>query len=153
MMEKKCKHCAMMIPRAAKICPHCSKAQGWTATAKIGAFLVSLVVVIAFISSMASWNQTAPALPTEDDLPQRAFYKAQGYVKANLKAPSTAVFPHYDLASVKRVAGDERGAMYEVVSYVDSQNSFGAQLRTSYKCSVVRVHANSSWVLAELKTW
>ena len=28
MAEKKCKHCAMMIPKEAKICPHCRKKTG-----------------------------------------------------------------------------------------------------------------------------
>ena len=27
-MEKKCKFCAMMIPKEASICPHCRKRQG-----------------------------------------------------------------------------------------------------------------------------
>ncbi len=26
--EKKCRHCAMMIPKEAKVCPHCRKKQG-----------------------------------------------------------------------------------------------------------------------------
>lgn len=35
MIEKKCKHCAMMIPKEAKICPHCRKRQGMGLFAKI----------------------------------------------------------------------------------------------------------------------
>jgi len=35
MVEKKCKHCAMMIPKEAKICPHCRKRQGMGLFAKI----------------------------------------------------------------------------------------------------------------------
>lgn len=45
-MEKKCKHCAMMIPKAAKICPHCRKKQGWTMPAKI---VMGLIIFSAFI--------------------------------------------------------------------------------------------------------
>jgi hypothetical protein len=150
-MEKKCRYCAMMIPGKAKICPYCRKTQGWTIGAIIGSILVFLFLMI-MLGTMASKDQTSSS-PSEDDLPKLAFYKAQEYVRANLKAPASATFPYYDSGSVTRVAGDQKGAMFDVISYVDSQNSFGAKIRTSFKCSIVRVYANSSWVLAELKTW
>lgn len=40
--EKKCKHCAMMVPKAAKICPYCRKKFGLTTTAwaVIGLFAI-----------------------------------------------------------------------------------------------------------------
>jgi hypothetical protein len=41
--EKKCKHCAMMIPDEAKICPHCRKRQGMPVIGGI------LVVFIFFV--------------------------------------------------------------------------------------------------------
>lgn len=157
MEEKKCKHCAMMIPKEAKICPYCRKTQGWKPVTKILAFLVSLFIVITIIGTFTSQDTTVQITSdqktSEEDLPKRAFYKSQEYVKEHLKAPATADFPYYNSTSVKRVAGDAKGVMYEVVSYVDAQNSFGAKIRTNYKCSIVRVHANKSWVLAELKTW
>lgn len=34
-MEKKCKYCAMMIPKEASICPHCRKQQGTSTGVKI----------------------------------------------------------------------------------------------------------------------
>lgn len=41
-MEKKCRYCAMMIPKDAKICPHCRKTLGWTWPAKIFLGLIIL---------------------------------------------------------------------------------------------------------------
>lgn len=49
MAEKKCKYCAMMIPKEAKICPHCRKTQGWTLPAKLVAgFFILMVIGMAF---------------------------------------------------------------------------------------------------------
>ncbi|MDH4230686.1 MAG: hypothetical protein OEW04_01500 [Nitrospirota bacterium] len=45
-MEKKCKYCAMMIPKDAKICPHCRKTLGMTMPVKIviGLFLFAVIM-------------------------------------------------------------------------------------------------------------
>lgn len=56
---------------------------------------------------------------------------AQNYVKNGLKAPSTAKFPSFFLS-----LDDYRVTRYKgtvtVSSYVDSQNSFGAMLRSNF---------------------
>ncbi len=52
----------------------------------------------------------------------------QGYVKSRLKAPATAVFPGEDAVVAY---GNQR---YDVHSSVDSQNSFGALIRTRFTC-------------------
>jgi len=54
----------------------------------------------------------------------------QRYVKKNLKAPRTAKFPWFEEASY---LGDGR---YQLISYVDAQNTFGALIRTRYYCIV-----------------
>lgn len=59
-MEKKCRYCAMMIPKNAKICPHCRKALGWTWPAKIVVGLFVLGMIGAF---MGKNNQDAPQAP------------------------------------------------------------------------------------------
>jgi len=50
MEEKKCKHCAMMIPAEAKICPHCRKSVPRTISN-----LVSIAVII-FVIGMCIAN-------------------------------------------------------------------------------------------------
>jgi hypothetical protein len=47
--EKKCKHCAMMIPKYAKICPHCKKKQGWGLGIKIFLGVIAIAVLIALV--------------------------------------------------------------------------------------------------------
>lgn len=57
-----------------------------------------------------------------------AFVMSQGFVKRNLKAPSTAEFPWYTddqvAVSIKPNCG------FRVVAWVDAQNGFGAQIRS-----------------------
>ena len=52
MAEKQCKYCAMMIPREARICPHCRKRQGWTLPAKIGLGIIIIIVIFGIIPEL-----------------------------------------------------------------------------------------------------
>lgn len=60
-------------------------------------------------------------------------------IKTKLKAPSTAVFSSIDETKIEQKLntyvndGVTRGKWY-ISGYVDSQNSFGAQLRTNFSC-------------------
>lgn len=80
----------------------------------------------------------------EDDT--AAFVMAQKFVKPTLKAPATADFaPMYD-SQVTNV-GD---CTYEVHSYVDAQNSFGANIRTRFNATV-KYKGDGRWSLVALK--
>lgn len=48
--QKKCKHCAMMIPKEAKICPHCRKKQG-----------INKLVIIIPLFLLAIWWMMPPS--------------------------------------------------------------------------------------------
>lgn len=63
---------------------------------------------------------------------------AQNYVEDNLKSPSSADFP-WSLGN-KTALGDNK---YLVSSYVDAQNSFGAEIRTNYICNVEVINAGN----------
>jgi hypothetical protein len=52
MEEKKCKFCAMMIPKDAKICPHCRKKQGTSTIVKILAVIFGLMVIGAIMNGI-----------------------------------------------------------------------------------------------------
>ena len=60
-MEKKCKYCAMMISKEAKICPHCRKKQGMTLLGKIiiGFFLFILLCI--FVSEIGKQPGQRPS--------------------------------------------------------------------------------------------
>lgn len=49
--EEECKYCAMMIPKKAKICPHCRKSKGISAKA---GWAIIIIATITIISSMMS---------------------------------------------------------------------------------------------------
>ena len=59
-MEKKCRYCAMMIPKEAKICPRCRKKFGWTWPVKI---VVGLIVLGAIGSFMGKNSREIPQTP------------------------------------------------------------------------------------------
>lgn len=78
-----------------------------------------------------------------------AFIMCKQFVTDRLKSPSSAVFPTAagDGVSIATLSS----AQYRVHAYVDSQNSFGATIRTTYDCTV-RNTAGQNWVLENLVT-
>lgn len=106
-------------------------------------FIVIIIVVAvvfnACLDSCGSKNKSSPS-----DNVTGAWAYAQLFVERSLKAPSTAKFPfggaHRD---VKYLGNDE----YEVNSYVDSQNSFGAMIRTKFKLIIKELKAENKWQL------
>ncbi|QVY64230.1 hypothetical protein [Polaribacter sp. Q13] len=58
---------------------------------------------------------------------EQATYAAQQFVEKQLKSPSTAKFPSLNKANVEKLNN-----IYTISSYVDSQNSFGAIIRSNY---------------------
>ena len=74
-----------------------------------------------------------------------AFVASQRFVEQRLKAPSSADFCSYTDANVEYL-GNGR---YRVIAYVDSQNSFGAELRTRYKC-ILKHEGGYDWYLEGL---
>jgi hypothetical protein len=69
-----------------------------------------------------------------------AVVACEGFVKDRLKAPSSAKFSGED--------AQQSGSVYTVTGAVDSQNSFGALLRSSYTCVVE--DSGSQWKLQSL---
>ena len=71
---------------------------------------------------------------------------AQVFVEEKLKAPSSASYGGIfsgDLQHSDDVVTDSGGGEYVVNAWVDSQNSFGAQIRTHFFC-VLEVH-DGNW--------
>lgn len=76
-----------------------------------------------------------------------ACWMAQKFVKDQLKAPSTANFaPCREPDSV--VTGN--GRVWQVDSWVDAQNGFGAQLRTDFTARLVYYPDTEKWTLMSL---
>jgi uncharacterized protein YceK len=103
--------------------------------------LIALVLIVSLISNCATQiEQTSPKEDTADK--QDAFSMSKQFVTEYLKAPSTADFPSYTESFVIDL-GEER---YIVSAYVDSENSFGAKLRTPYTCTL-SYESNNMWRL------
>ncbi len=57
MDEKKCRYCAMMIPKEASICPYCRKQQGFSSGFKaILGIIIFLIVMVALMPRHQSGN-------------------------------------------------------------------------------------------------
>ena len=104
----------------------------------IGGIILLSVIGSSDDSSTSSSNndvvkQEAPSTPSES----QANIMAQGFIKQVLKSPSTADFPFLDYTTTNV---DNR---YTVVSHVDSQNGFGAMIRSNWR--VVMDHNGGEW--------
>lgn len=105
--------------------------------------LVGTLFLVVILIAVGLSIKSPSANPNGDTI--GAFAISQQFVKDRLKAPSTAEFPWYSSESVTPL-GEER---YRVQSYVDSQNSFGAMIRTKY-VAIVRKTGDSNWSLESL---
>lgn len=81
----------------------------------------------------ASQSSPAPEKPKFDAewLKTSAYSVSQQFVEKALKCPSTAKFPSRYGGDVKVV---EKDGDYLIGAYVDSQNGFGAMIRSEYYC-------------------
>lgn len=112
-----------------------------------GALIV--LVVILFIFYKIFSDDDAKETPASSSPNQTEVYiTAKDYVKAELKAPATADFgDHYTYI-------DNKDSTYDLAGTVDSQNSFGANLRATWRVSLRWRGGdwtdNRNWVLEEI---
>lgn len=90
---------------------------------------------------------------TEMAVTSAAYTFAKRIVQERLEVPSTAKFPEMSQTQIRKVDS----ATFIINSYVDSQNVFGAMVRTHYKAKVmcsgynVMFAGNRSWKLLDLQ--
>ena len=97
--------------------------------------LMSFVLMVLFVILNNILNNDGRSSYKKEDtssnklyMQQLAYNYCKDWVKERLKTPSTANFPFTPLKVIK-----EDGSYY-VYSYVDAQNSFGAEIRTKFIC-------------------
>jgi hypothetical protein len=91
---------------------------------------IGIVVIMGCCGQLLTngGSESSPGVPNVTD--EEAADFCEKMVTKNLKAPSTAVFP-----SRRETTVTSRGHnMFTVIGYVDAENSFGAKLRTPYRC-------------------
>lgn len=92
---------------------------------------ILLIFICAFLSCNSNTNK-------EENLKWDLWHIAQNQVKKQLKAPATANFHLYgginETVSVYEANGDT--TIYNIKGTVDSQNSYGALLTSSFECKL-----------------
>lgn len=126
-----CPHCKESVNPEAVKCPHCqSKIYRWTKGRLIllGFFAFAIILMIVSINSNSDFESAPVSVQKEkyDDI--TVCVEAQMLIEQSLKSPSTAKFPSCRSTNIQRLPNDT----FVVSAYVDSQNSFGAMLRTDW---------------------
>ncbi len=76
-----------------------------------------------------------------------AFVMSQNFVKRQLRAPATADFPSWPSEYRVQAIGD---CKYQVESYVDAQNGFGALIRSNYSAAMQFFPESGGWTALEV---
>lgn len=128
------------------------------------------LVIILIVSIMVIFFKTNANKPTQDTSPQNstitplthngcdlevkkkedlhgAWAYSQLFVEEQLKAPKSAKFERG--TSVKNKVKYIGNDVYQVNSYVDSQNSFGANIRTHFSLKIKKIGNGERWQLVE----
>ena len=108
----------------------------------IGSLLILLIMLTLAVGSSDS-NETGP---DPNDGKFSAWVMAKNFVKERLKSPSTADFGGVfsDYQDPVSVVTDLGGGKYVVRAWVDSQNGFGATIRTRFICELQDM-GNARW--------
>ncbi|HUM44337.1 MAG TPA: hypothetical protein PKI14_15440 [Fervidobacterium sp.] len=111
---------------------------------------ISIFSIIGFYTNENSTNTSSQsAQPAHEDKADEieAIIMAEKFVKDRLVSPSSAKFP-WRSSETTAVKVDED--TWVISSYVDSQNRFGAMLRTYY-IAKVKYLGNDKWQLLDLE--
>lgn len=152
-----CKECGKQVSTEAKACPHC----GAKPPKKIGILgwiaLAFFTILVAQCSLYNAGDNTQGIAQSQS--PEQIKYQAQqkllsdakfacrGFVEKSLKSPATAEFQNYNKFAANQDSGSNN---YWVSGYVDSQNGFGAMIRTNFACELKRSDSGQ-WLLVSLK--
>lgn len=93
--------------------------------------VVAVVMLVAMAARRDTHHHSAARSPDSTPRLAEAYLAAKDLVTRQLKAPTTAEFSRYDPAQIT-----DTGTSLRVRGYVDSQNSFGAMLRSQWVCDV-----------------
>jgi hypothetical protein len=122
-LQKKCPHCAMDVPKSARVCPYCRKRLKSSPTRVAATVLILLVICIFFIPRV---EQPAPAVTTKSTYTENQVIFAQEVMK-----------------SIRQIANvfEERGSLVVEFNEYLYPNDINEQLR------VVRSVADADCVL------
>lgn len=116
-------------------------------TAGIGCLVIIGIIVIFSIFSSGG-EKTPPTDWRTEDNSNMAYNMSKDFVTQRLKSPSTAKFPSVFERDGHVVKGKDH--QYMINSYVDSQNSFGATIRTKFILIIEQVDKDN-WKLVDIQ--
>lgn len=108
------------------------------------AFIILFIILLVFVLNTDTSYQDEPG----SEFKQRdACYMSQTFLNKELKSPATAKYQNCHYAKLEYLGNN----IYGVYSYVDSQNSFGAMIRTDYYAEL-RDNGDETWSLINIVT-
>ena len=150
-----CPECKKKVSSEAETCPNCGvkisgtkaaeSAVNEDAATQIGCGALLVIALIWFFWPSSGDDSKSSSQPKPAHSASGAWVICQEFVEQRLKAPASADFPWYSETYVTELGG----AKYRVDSYVDAQNSFGAQIRQTFACTV-RWTGGSRWRLEDM---
>ena len=144
-----CRSCGKEISENAASCPHCGEPLAKQGKS-FGCGTVLLVVAAAFFLFVfvGVYYGSENAEPYDSNNDSMAWIMAQDFIEKRLSSPSTAEFPRYYQLPDNAIR--KTGDNYIIDAYVDSQNGFGATIRTNFIVNV-RYSGDETWKLINLE--
>jgi hypothetical protein len=144
-----CVKCGKQLPPSSTYCGYCGVNQATLATVppikrppsfkRLLVYTTLGFIGLWFLIAICS-SHTSSSKPDQAEIKLRVLRACEDHVREYLKSPSTAQFSSYYDTEVR----DHGSGKYSVMGWVDSQNSFGAMLRTEYICRVTD-EGNGQW--------
>ena len=103
-----------------------------TGSAYYRTVVISATVISLFIGMNAGDSESKDTYNSPGYEVSSAYTTARAFVKKNLKCPSTAEFA--SILDIEYTMNDDGSV--SIISYVDSQNGFGAMVRTNFSCKI-----------------
>lgn len=165
---KSCPYCRKPVEEGDTVCTNCWKqlpkpgeriaGKPWYATiGPLGWVAISFFVLLAIFGSMlisqnienARRRASAPTATPRPDVGTSigAFDVCRQFVLEQLKAPKTADFQNQFEAEIN----EYEPGRWEVIAWVDAQNSFGVPIRNHFLCQV-QYQGEGNWTLVDLQT-
>ncbi|RPI06745.1 MAG: hypothetical protein EHM64_01860 [Ignavibacteriae bacterium] len=86
---------------------------------------------------------------SKDSLRTNAYTMAKHFIKEQLTSPASADFASMSESNIST----KDGVTFTISSYVDSQNSFGAVIRTNFVVKIRYIESTNKWRLEDISTY